>query len=769
MYGRILISVIISGYLVAFCTSLTIVRVRNCTFPGLCDDKESDKGIPLENSTVFFEPVIIHANKKIPTFTPIVPRLNEDVAGKTRKSLQYSLAIIAVLSALLVTSVAGTIITLLLLRRRQFKRMTLGQMGTGEKDSGDPNTQSIKTQLNISILGDTEFLERAESCYFEGRVDYIADRPYNCNKTEKFKNSSDQDEVFYYMLPKNLDKQHFDTTWNILGKQRLIESKAQVSGMNLTENLMQKIDSKENLKCLESEEHLSLTDPVKNVDEVVDMSMVDGDGRVTTKQLESDDYEVDCLSRRDTGFSSLLDNSDTIILETRAKIGPRGGQLKVEGSSVIVNVPKGAIIGKEQEISLKVYLGPPNDYEELERLGHTVELPLVELGPSGLRFNRPVEVVTQNSSVDPDDANDEDDGIDFEYADGMFKPDTVWKKALRGSTREESIALAVEQEPHVSFFVTGGQTCAYYMHFTLGRKLLKRSSRKNLAACVYADGKHVQVSSCLRLGIFFYENSEEGETRIVIEFDQFLNFKILQRNTSGMEKVSLPKPFSVRKGASTRVQMQNLTDGWRLKQGHDEQEVSLENFFQASKLGKLSTSDYIIENEEDPSSIFTCLFDLHQDNNKLADLKVMGRIIGRQYSVSSGYNSDASSVQAEEETYRIKEPDVPKSDPRKYMNRIIYQLSTLAAPKYKSICRNLGISEIAIETAEMDRGREGCYEVCCQLLLQWLRNHDDGGHLIETAMSELKSAVERTKLHYTIHFPSELPGIVYQDCSCCSD
>ena len=114
-----------------------------------------------------------------------------------------------------------------------------------------------------------------------------------------------------------------------------------------------------------------------------------------------------------------------------------------------------------------------------------IDLAQVQMSPSGTKFKKPVEVVTQISSFE-----DEED-IEWQFADNDLKSRTIWQKATRASSKEEAKQLAVSEEPHVSFCIENRKMYAYYMHFTLGRILFKRVTSKCLECSVYcgaADG-----------------------------------------------------------------------------------------------------------------------------------------------------------------------------------------------------------------------------------------------------------------------------------------
>ncbi len=170
-----------------------------------------------------------------------------------------------------------------------------------------------------------------------------------------------------------------------------------------------------------------------------------------------------------------------------------------------VNVPESAFDEEEREIDVQVYIGPPSDWEELQREGYTIELPQVRLGPSGMVFKKPVEVI---SLITPFE-NEKD--VEYEFSNDENRCSATWAKATRASTKEGAKEMAVSQEPNVSFFVEDSYVYAYYMHFTWGRILRRRVKSKCLEGSVYTRTKNLFQGS-LDLVVFFRELTEEGKT-----------------------------------------------------------------------------------------------------------------------------------------------------------------------------------------------------------------------------------------------------------------
>ena len=218
-------------------------------------------------------------------------------------------------------------------------------------------------------------------------------------------------------------------------------------------------------------------------------------------------------------------------LHTSVMFGYDGGSLHVPNTSVWVLVPEGAVPkGQKKEVSVTVHLSRPNDWKELRDCGHTVDLPQVQLGPTGSQFLKPVEVVIENS------INDVPEDIEYEFADGDSFKTAVWKQATRENTREEAQSSAMLREPHVSYFVGKKRTHAFYMHFTFGRKKKLRNKSKWLAVTAVIKEN--------TLGVIFYEQNSEGSVvshsvlenlvKLVYCFKNFLyQIKCVQLNFSG--------------------------------------------------------------------------------------------------------------------------------------------------------------------------------------------------------------------------------------------
>ena len=170
-----------------------------------------------------------------------------------------------------------------------------------------------------------------------------------------------------------------------------------------------------------------------------------------------------------------------------------------------INVPESAFDEEEREIDVQVYIGPPSDWEQLNSEECTTELPQVRLGPSGMVFKKPVEVITRITPF----KNEMD--VEYEFSNDENHCSATWEKAIRARTKAEAKEMAASQEPNISFFVEDSYVYAYYMHFTWGRILRRRVKSKCLEGSVYSRTKNLFQGS-LDLVVFFRELTEEGKT-----------------------------------------------------------------------------------------------------------------------------------------------------------------------------------------------------------------------------------------------------------------
>ncbi len=198
------------------------------------------------------------------------------------------------------------------------------------------------------------------------------------------------------------------------------------------------------------------------------------------------------------------ERDDQIAFQERKLIGKKGGFIDVVETFVKVTIPENAIEGVQQEIEIKTIICQPNDWSQLESEGYTIDLPIVQMSPSGTKFIKPVEITTEIDSL-------KDEGeIECEFAYGDINSNTIWQKAIRASSKKEAERLAVSEEPHVSFWLESLYMHAYTMHFSKVRKILKGASKsKCLGSSVYCDRKNFRNGS-LTLGVFFYRRTKMG-------------------------------------------------------------------------------------------------------------------------------------------------------------------------------------------------------------------------------------------------------------------
>ena len=100
-------------------------------------------------------------------------------------------------------------------------------------------------------------------------------------------------------------------------------------------------------------------------------------------------------------------------MKVSKRIGYSGSEISCKGSSCRVVIPEGALPpGSNEEIFYKLFVNRPNDWEKLKRKGRNIDLPIVDLEPTGIKFLKPVELHMKNSLCD----NIEE--IEFQYCEG---------------------------------------------------------------------------------------------------------------------------------------------------------------------------------------------------------------------------------------------------------------------------------------------------------------------------------------------------------------
>ena len=196
---------------------------------------------------------------------------------------------------------------------------------------------------------------------------------------------------------------------------------------------------------------------------------------------------------------------DGPLMKVSKVISSNGGEISYERSSCKLVIPEGALRwGDNVEISYTLYLNRPNDLEELKAKGESIDLPIVDLQPSGTKFLKPVEIHLSNNM------DDEVEDIEFEFCEGRYCENSKWLKAERAETREEARAKAEKKIPHVSYVVEKQETIAYYLSFTGARKKKKNRPKesKRIEANVYMNHQTNMENSC-SLAVYFCESKIE--------------------------------------------------------------------------------------------------------------------------------------------------------------------------------------------------------------------------------------------------------------------
>lgn len=286
--------------------------------------------------------------------------------------------------------------------------------------------------------------------------------------------------------------------------------------------------------------------PVREQHEKSDQKILRS-GQNSQSGLTQDKMDSSVTSLEEINEYEIYDEKDDpIYLEERKVIGKEGGVIVVEGTSVEVTVPENAIEGEQQEIEVTVYIGPPDDWRQLELDGHTIDLPQVQMSPSGTKFKRPVEVVTEISYFE------EEEDLQCQYANGDLKSRKIWQDAIRAGSKETAKQSAVTEEPHVSFCIENQKMHAYFMHFTLTRSKRKTPKKKKLASSVYCDLSYLKTG-CLKLLVVFYEQTTAGK-------------RILQKHVNGFHETATKKEIIVKKN-DLSLELDNIVGDWKLEQG----------------------------------------------------------------------------------------------------------------------------------------------------------------------------------------------------------
>ena len=160
----------------------------------------------------------------------------------------------------------------------------------------------------------------------------------------------------------------------------------------------------------------------------------------------------------------------------------------------------------------------PSDWKCLGDNGYTTALPHIELGPNGLHFNNPIEVLMESNAS----FNAEDD-VTFEFTEGPMNEKSEWLPAAKCSSRVDAISMSLRRDPHVSFCLGDRFLHAFYLHFTGGRwrnKIPKEQWFK-LAAFVNTNK---MTGDRLAIKVVLYRSGKDERTVSVLDFCRLISF-----------------------------------------------------------------------------------------------------------------------------------------------------------------------------------------------------------------------------------------------------
>ncbi|KAI8494515.1 positive regulation of extrinsic apoptotic signaling pathway via death domain receptors protein [Branchiostoma belcheri] len=151
------------------------------------------------------------------------------------------------------------------------------------------------------------------------------------------------------------------------------------------------------------------------------------------------DKELDVLEGRKLILR--LFEAEKLVRRYRCKVGPEGGELQT--TSCTVTVPRGAVT-MEAEITCQVI--DPNDVTLPLDTGEMLVSDIIELGPHGTTFNKPVTVQMQynNTSL----------GGNRELAVWVTKDRSQWKELKTSLHSKDKVAVSVD---HFSIFAVISQ------------------------------------------------------------------------------------------------------------------------------------------------------------------------------------------------------------------------------------------------------------------------------------------------------------------------
>jgi len=450
------------------------------------------------------------------------------------------------------------------------------------------------------------------------------------------------------------------------------------------------------------------------------------------------------VSLDDPFAESSSDEVKALTLQTSGIFGYEGGTLDIAGSSVHIKIPKGAINkGEIREINAKVKLCPPNDWKSLRESGYTVDLPLVELGPNGSKFSKPIEVLFEKTTT-----GDSQDDATFEFTEGDINGRSKWLPAVRCNSRKDAKLSALQMAPHVSYVLSEKYLHAFYLHFTGGRKKTKIPPYKWLQAAVYAKADDL-LGDRLAMKVVFYQATEEHKTLLKEEVAGFTKASVATKPT----KVLQDEMYTI------KLSISHLTKNWILELGEEIQTCPFACMFDPKSLATLPTVDYVLHNQTRVFCDLVCKIDLMRETESCCDLKVFVSKKSFQSQMpaptpaslqSLGYYSgDECGLQ---EQYTIDDSPFKHLEPRQYMMKLIIPLSECMAGHYRQFSRNLGIEQYVIETAFADH-QHSALEACNTLLTRWVRGQPEIPRFKYHLVSKIKTAIERTKLPFTVILP----------------
>ena len=208
---------------------------------------------------------------------------------------------------------------------------------------------------------------------------------------------------------------------------------------------------------------------------------------------------------------------DELLLKASRIFDSHGGRLSAAGTSLVLDVPPGAIShGQMQEIYFKIFVHRPYDWQKLKKNKTSVDIPIFDLGPPGLKFAVPLRITFD---IDPDQ-NVSDTG--FQFCNGEYSKDAVWADATRAESEEDARKQAALSEPYVSYFVDRGKVIAYYKHFTGGRIVKSSCEKVMIEATVYGK-QQTHAGICLSLQVIFCKDKDESIAVSVVKYYDSLN------------------------------------------------------------------------------------------------------------------------------------------------------------------------------------------------------------------------------------------------------